>query len=285
MAKVSPYWLMLAAVLTSSASAGQFDASNASCSEQRVSTPPVLFGKIAFADGPHEVVCKLGESGYASGTVSFDVNNYRMLEPSAVTIGKRTYQEIVNAYWASAGKLAKSSKIEHVPYRDNFKFRGHSLDYYIQGGPKNVFTGTVVPVIEAADIDWEGVKFYGRFQFNQEMEPFSFAINRVKRGDPVIIHPWMGKHVLETAFLSGISLSYAKDDKEVTPAVAAETRNVALKLFRDLYSRYGDRVKFGRSSDGADAVLEDDGAVYKVSYRERGNIFADLIVDIGRKPR
>lgn len=283
MAKLFPCWLMLAAVLSSAASAGQFDASNATCSAQRASTPPVLFGKIAFADGPHEVVCKLRETGYANGTVSFDVNNYRMLEPYATTIGKRTYQEIVNSYWVSAGKLAKSSKTEHAPYRDNFKFRGHSLDYYIQGGPTNVFTGRVVPVIEAANVDWEGAKFYGRFQFNQEMEPFSFAINRVKRGDPVVIHPWMGKKVLETAFLSGISLSYAKDDKDVTPALAAETRKVALKLFRDLYSRYGDRVKFGRSSDGADAVLEDNGAVYKVSYRERGNIFADLIVDIGRK--
>lgn len=283
MAKLFPCWLMLAAVLSSAASAGQFDASNATCSAQRASTPPVLFGKIAFADGPHEVVCKLRETGYANGTVSFDVNNYRMSEPHATTIGKRTYQEIVNSYWSSAGKLAKSSKTEHVPYRDNFKFRGHSLDYYIQGGPTNVFTGRVVPVIEAANVDWEGVKFYGRFQFNQEMEPFSFAINRVKRGDPVVIHPWMGKKVLETAFLSGISLSYAKDDKDVTPALAAETRKVALKLFRELYSRYGDRVKLGRSSDGADAVLEDNGAVYKVSYRERGNVFADLIVDIGRK--
>ena len=262
-----------------------FKASNSPCSKQRVSTPPALLDNIAFADGPHEVVCKLQEMGFKSATVDFEVNNRKEFEPKAATIGKRTYQEIVNSYWASAGKLAKSSNLEHVAYRDAYAFQGHALDYYIKSGPKNVFTGPVVPVIEAADVEWEGVKFYGRFQFNQEIEPFSFAINRVKRGDPVIIHPWMGKSVLETSFLNRISLSFARDDKEVTPAVATETKQVAPDLFRKLYSTYGDKVRFERSSDGADATLEENGVVYKVSYREKGRAFADLIVDIGRKPK
>ncbi len=51
MAKLFPYWLMLAAVLSSAASAGQFDASNATCSAQRASTPPILLERLLLRMG------------------------------------------------------------------------------------------------------------------------------------------------------------------------------------------------------------------------------------------
>ncbi len=285
MVKLTAFGLLLSSVVTSVATAGPLDASNVTCSKQRISTPPVLFGKIAFADGPHEVVCKLQEMGHSSATVSFAVNNYKMIEPREISIRKRTYQEIVNSFWASANRLAKSAKTEHAMYRDHFSFRGHALDYYIPGGPSNIFSGNIGPTIDASNVNWEGINFYGQFQFVQEDDPFSFALSRIEKGDPIIIHPWMGRNVLETAYLGRISLSYVKNDKDMTPAVATETRNVALDLFRTLYSRYGDKVHFALSSNGANATLEADGVLYNVSYTETGRIFADLIVDIGRKPR